>query len=146
MKYRKFTKYEKQAMNKTKLANAQLGSGIYMFQNRNTGTFTLPRPTKSGIRQVGGRAKFEGDSYYLSLVPTDLILVEVIKTPEQEKLEMEQKLILDQPEKVTVHGKVEHVVMQPEVKKIPLDEANNAPKPDVLLNETPGDDGFVFLT
>ena len=52
---------------------------------------------------------------------------------------LEQKLILDQPDRVTNEGTVENVVQQQPKKKVKQNESRQ-PKPaqpDVLLNEDP---------
>jgi hypothetical protein len=151
MKYRKFNKYEKKANQHQHLVDSLKGSGKYRYQNSsNNAELTLPRPTASGLRKVGPGAKFLGDDYYMQLVRTgELRLIEVLQTPEQEKAVMDQeKLILEQPETVTVAGPVEQVVVQkspPRAK--PLRETQSAPSPEApaLLNEGPADDGFIIV-
>lgn len=145
MKYRKFTKYEAKEVRKEQLANAMHGEGLYLFKNSLNAELTLPRPTKSGKRTVGPKQEFQGDNYYMQLVQQGhLRLIKVLQTPEQERQIMEQKLILDQPDTVTTKGKVEHVVDE-ETPKAKLNEADNQPDSDVLLNEGPVDGGFVIL-
>jgi hypothetical protein len=56
----------------------------------------------------------------------------------------EQKLLLDQPERVTTKGKTEHVVDKT-TSKVKLNETDNQPQEPVLLNESPSDDGFLVL-
>jgi hypothetical protein len=56
----------------------------------------------------------------------------------------EQKLLLDQPDRVTNKGKTEHVVDK-STGKVKLNETGNQPQEPVLLNESPSDDGFVVL-
>jgi hypothetical protein len=86
----------------------------------------------------------------MQLVRTGYLrLIEVLQTPEQEKevkLLEEQKLILDQPDRVTTRGKVEQVVEKKGSKqKLHESKASNQ-APDILLNETPGDNGFVVIS
>ncbi len=151
MKYRKFNKYEKKEIRSQVLANALHGEGMYLFENNTKADLTLPRPTKSGLRSVGPKQQFQGDNYYMQMVKQGhLRLIKVLQTPEQERalqeatMQQDDKLILDQPDTIKEHGKVEHIVN----KNVParqLDEGDNQPQPDVLLNEGPVDDGFVIV-
>jgi hypothetical protein len=151
MKYKKFNKYEKKEIQHQVLANALHGEGMYLFRNNTKADLGLPRPTRSGIRSVGPGKEFQGDNYYMQLVKQGhLRLVKVLQTPEEERaselnegVKMTEKLILDQPDIITEHGKIEHLVE----KNIPvrqLDENGNQSQPDVLLNESP-DSGFVIV-
>ena len=155
MKYRKFTRHEKKVMQAQMLEEALHGEGLYLYANNTDADITLPRPTKSGCREVAARAQFQGDNYYMQMVREGhLRLVKVLQTPEQQQalregVEMQQqqqpeKLILDQPEIVTEHGEVEHVINQ-NTPLQKLDEGDGQPKPDVLLNEAPVDDAFVIV-
>tara|TARA_Y100000034_G_C6800987_1_gene359269 strand:+ start:231 stop:689 length:459 start_codon:yes stop_codon:yes gene_type:complete len=151
MKYRKFTKHEKKVLQAAHVEEALKGEGLYLFENNTNADLTLPRPTKSGCRAVGPKpAQFQGDDYYMQLVRQGhLRLIKVLQTPEQERAvnegNMEQeKLILDQPDIVTEQGEIEHVInTNTPIQK--LDEGDDQPKPDVLLNEAPVDDGFVIV-
>ena len=150
MKYRKFNKYEKKEIQHQVLANALHGEGMYLFENNTKADLGLPRPTRSGIRSVGPKQQFQGDNYYMQMVKAGhLRLIKVLQTPEEERAAelnevnmKEQKLILDQPDTITEHGKIEHVVPNTPVR--PMNEGGNQPQPDVLLNESP-DDGFVIV-
>jgi hypothetical protein len=62
----------------------------------------------------------------------------------EDKNMSEQKLLLDQPERVTTKGKTEHVVDR-STGKVKLNETGNQTQEPVLLNESPSDDGFVVL-
>jgi hypothetical protein len=142
---------------------------------------TLPRPTHSGVRKVEPNGEFQGDDYYMQMVKTgDLRLVEVLQTAEQEKevlaqeallqegvvkeetqlasmanpkggIMSEQKLIVEQPNRVTTKGTTEQVVQGTAPKKAPTKkplkeaEEKKAQPADVLLNESPVDDGFVIV-
>lgn len=150
MKYAKYNRYEKKQIQSENLARAMSGEGLYLFENHTKADLSLPRPTKSGIRSVGPGKQFQGDDYYMQLVRNGhLRLIKVLQTPEQERALTEatmqqEKLILDQPDQITEHGKVEHVVEKnTPVRK--LDEAGNQKAPDVLLNEDPVDGGFVIV-
>ena len=73
------------------------------------------------------------------LVPQEAILVRTIISPQQEREQKmkEEKLLLDQPEKVTVEGTVEQVVKNP-VKKLNETPVVD-PSQEVLLTEDPMD-------
>jgi hypothetical protein len=148
MKYRKFNKYEKKEVRAETMRTVQQGAGLYLFENRLNGDLTLPRPTKSGVRIVGPKQQFQGDNYYMQMVRTgELRLIKELVSPErqQEQLMEEQKLILDQPERVTNKGQTEHVVDNSTPRQ-KLNERNDEDQPDVLLNESPADDGFIIVT
>lgn len=150
MKYQKFSKLEKKEHKQHAVAEALSGAGTYLFVNNTNADIKLPRATKSGLREIGPRAQFQGDDYYMQMVRTgELRLVKVLQTPEQElqtnlqEQNMSDKLILDQPDTITQHGKVEHVVA-PSPRQ-PLHEAGGQTPPPVLLNEGPVDNGFVIV-
>lgn len=171
MKYKKFNKFEKKEVRRAIIAEALAGGGKYLYQNSSkVAELTLPRPTASGLRKVPADGKFQGDDYYMQMVKSgDLRLIEVMQTAEQEVaakneetrllteatasnvkggVMTEQKLIVEQPEKVTSKGTVEHVVegTTPPKKKKPLRETEEKKvQPDILLNESLGDDGFVIV-
>jgi len=146
-------RYERRQLHAAKLKNNMSGSGLYVFENNTDGDLSLPKPTSSGLRTIGPRKRFQGDSYFLKLVgsPMNLLrLVEEIqpKLTTQETAEKIQreanmstdKLILDQPDTITTKGKVEHVVdTDTPVQK--LHDANDpvATTPEVLLTENPLD-------
>lgn len=149
----RFTNEELRAFQQVKVEEALKGEGLYVFRNNTSGDFKLPRPTKSGQTEVAFGKTFQGDSYYLKLVPRQLRLVKVIEEPKKESTEvdatytiteevkMEEKLILDQPSTVTNKGTVEQVVAKPETK---LSEAkNNEPPVDTLLTDAA--DGFTIV-
>jgi hypothetical protein len=79
-----------------------------------------------------------------------LRLVKEIQSPQQQKqineeVNMEQKLILDQPDTVTEKGKVEHVIPTPEKQINEQKGEKKEKKPDILLNEGPVEGGFVIV-
>lgn len=152
MKYRKFNKYEKKEVQAQQLANALHGEGLYLFRNNTNADLALPRPTKSGLRSVGPKQEFQGDSYYMQLVRGGFLrLVKEIQSPEQQKavseVKVEEKLLLDQPATVTQAGTVEHVVNKPAAPAQKLNEqkGKQQPQQDVLLNEGPVEGGFVIV-
>lgn len=158
MRYnKKFNKYERKEIRSEYIKQMTAGSGLYLYENSSAGaTLSLPRPTKSGIRVIGPKQQFQGDDYYMQLVRAgQLRLIKCIQTPEEEQAAQlaltegvepmdEERLILDQPEIITEQGRVEHQVSR----KTPLQDLNedkNGKKPDVLINETPVNDGFMIL-
>ncbi len=151
MKYRKFNRYERAEVRAEQIQNALHGEGIYLYQNNTNADLSLPRPTRSGLRSVGPREQFQGDNYYMQLVKAGLCrLIKEIQSPTQqlaainEATNMEQKLILDQPDVITEQGRIEHVVH----KTTPVQKMNEAGKqeqPNVLINEQSIDDGFVIV-
>jgi hypothetical protein len=143
----KLNRMERRLANKEKLANKLSGKGVYVYENNTAGDLKLPKPTASGVREIGPKKRFQGDSYYMQLVgpPMNLLrLVEVI-SPEnpadkpKENAMSGEKLILDQPDTITTRGKVEHFVDDTLPKAQPLNDANDPAKPaaEVLLNEQP---------
>lgn len=153
MKYRKFNKFEKKEVRAQMLQNALAGEGLYLFRNSTNSDLSLPRPTSSGLRVIGPMAEFQGDNYYMQMVKTGLLrLVKELQSPENQRMALEektmneQKLILDQPDMITEHGKVEHVVAgQKPQQKLNETKKDKQPQPDVLLNEAPVEAGFVIV-
>ena len=156
MKYRKFNKYERKENNRNQVQKAMHGEGLYLYENNTNADMTLPKPTNSGLRSVGPRQQFQGDNYYMSMVKVGhLRLIKELQSPAQERtandavineetiMEQQEKLILDQPETVTEQGQIEHV--QSPTTAQPLNESGDQPKKDVLINESPVDDGFVIV-
>lgn len=161
---RKFNKYERKQHQTERLKKALEGHGMYLFENNSSADLTLPRPTKSGRRVIGPREQFQGDDYYMSMVRSNFLrLIEVIQTPQQEEqaeqallqkqeeaVNQPEKLILDQPDVITEQGKVEHVAAQQPLGQPPQQPLNEGPgqpqkQPDVLINESPCDGGFVIV-
>lgn len=152
MKYRKFNRYEKKEIRHQQITDAMSGAGLYLYENNSDADLTLPRPTKSGTRSVRARQQFQGDNYFMQLVRQGhLRLIQELQSPQQEQEQLllkenmeNQKLICDQPDIVTEQGKVEHVVnTSTPVQK--LQEGKNDKPVDVLLNESPVEDGFVIV-
>jgi hypothetical protein len=64
MKPRKFNKYERKEIRERKLRNDMVGTGLYIYENNTGGDLTLPKPTATGLRRIGPKERFQGDSYY----------------------------------------------------------------------------------
>jgi hypothetical protein len=136
---KRITRLEAIERNKEIVKQRQQGEGLYVFKNRTQGTLFLSKPTATGKRTVEPNETWEGDDYYLkTMVPREAIVVSVLKQPnqpEENQAMNEEKLILDQPDKVTSEGKIEHVV----AKNKPINEnmPANPSQTEVLLTEDP---------
>lgn len=143
MNRRMSEKFEKRATRDMLRQQALAGSGLYLFQNNTNADLYLPKPGNNGSSLLLKGRTFEGDSYFFSLVRTNqlkLIKELEITPPQEEPVMTEQKLILDQPDRVTNEGAVEHVLSNPQpIKKKTKNESRSNPKaePDVLLTEDP---------
>lgn len=138
---KKSNKYERTEQKRKLVEYHQGGTGIYRFRNRSSvASLELPKPSLDGKKWIQPNGTWEGDSYFLSMVPKDAILVEAISVGDANKeSRMPEKLILDQPDTVTVVGKVEQTVVQDELslnETNPKEEDNNSLK-EKLLTEDP---------
>lgn len=89
----------------------QAGTGMYLFRNRSkVASLELPKVSSDGKKWVDPQGTWKGDSYFLSMVPKDAVLVESLCEEKKEEIKMAEKLILDQPDQVTTAGRVEHTV------------------------------------
>lgn len=153
MKYNKMNRLEKKTNEKLKREDALHGDGLFVFQNNTKGTLDLPKATASGKKRLEEGEQFQGDSYFMRLVPTMLRYIREIVPAggpknnalvELKENTMPEKLILDQPDRVTNQGTVENVLAEP--KKQPLNESQpKQPQPDVLLTEDPMDGVEIIL-
>lgn len=162
MKYNKMNRFERKANQKLKLKEALQGEGVYVYENNTRGDLDLPKPTASGKKSLKVGEQFQGDNYYMRYVPTMLRYIRCIvpagqpeaaaalpAAPAQQLNEgttmSEQKLILNQPDRVTNRGKVEHVVSQPQQQLNEGQPKKDAPTPEVLINEDPMDGVEIIL-
>jgi len=84
---RHMTNLENKEFKKQHLAEVQAGSGIYVYENNTKGTLLLPKPTRTGKKEiepvnprVKGSGRFQGDDYYMNLVKSNMLkLVETIQ-------------------------------------------------------------------
>lgn len=131
---KKVTKLERAQQKKQTLDYYQKGTGLYLFRNRNaSASLELPKASKDGKKWVEPNGTWEGDSYFLSMVPKEAVLVKTL-AEENKEVKVENKLILDQPEQVTRTGKVEHKIPD----DLPLNEADpNELEKEKLLTEDP---------
>jgi len=145
----RLTKQERREAQLEKVKQAFSGTGRFIYKNCTKGTLGLPKPAMNGSRQIAPGAEFEGDSYFMQFTkPPDniLIFVRVLEssTPEPvltEGVNMENKLILDQPSTVTSEGTVEHVVANQTINEA----SPEASQKDVLLNENPLDGVEIII-
>lgn len=148
MKPYKMNRLEKKTNQALKREDALRGSGLFVYKNNTKGTLNLPKATASGKKDLAEGEEFQGDSYYMQLVPTMLRYIRCI-TPadnatqtgtaltELRESTMSEKLILDQPDRVTNQGTVEHVVAEPKQKLHENSPKSQPQKQDVLLTEDP---------
>ena len=131
----KVTKIERAQNKKKILEYYQNGTGLYLFRNRNSASLELPKVSKDGKKWVEPNGTWEGDSYFLSMVPREAVVVRTISEPDNKEVKLENKLILDQPDQVTSAGKVEHKVSE----GLPLNEVDpqDADGSEKLLTEDP---------
>lgn len=143
---KKVNRLERAQQKKQALEYYQNGTGLYLFRNRSSfASLDLPKVSKDGKKWVQPNETWEGDSYYLSMVPKEAVMVRVIEEPgsnelinENKENKVEEKLILDQPDQVTNTGKVEHSVEDdlPLTETKPQKEEKSKSK-DKLLTEDP---------
>lgn len=148
---RKKTKRERMMERRRSIETFQHGEGLYLYRNRSkAATLILPKKSTDGRKTIGPDECFEGDSYFMKMVPKEIKLVKVITSPNEETRSKmtEEKLILDQPDQVTQEGTVEHVVETPVViplnEEAPVDEKKKK-NAEVLLTEDPMD-GIEILS
>jgi hypothetical protein len=155
---KRVSKYERIANQKKIKEFHERGKGLFLFRNKSKeATLSLPKVAADGkTRMVGpanpnvpGSGEWEGDSYFMTLVPRDAILVRTIRAPDAEKIgeqrQMNEKLILDQPETVTTEGAVEQVTVTDQSINETSEEGTEKSKKDVLLTEDPLD-GVTIIT
>ena len=115
----------------------QAGTGMYVFRNRSSvASLELPKPSADGKRWVEPGQTWRGDSYYMSMVPREAILVESLGETKKEEAKMEERLILDQPEQITSAGKVEHEATDEMPKVVESSPKENRSK-ERLITEDP---------
>lgn len=108
---KKVTRLDRADQKRKAVEYHQAGTGMYLFRNRSSvASLELPKVSADGKRWVEPGQTWKGDSYYLSMVPREAVLVESLCQDKKEEAKMEEKLILDQPEQVTAAGRVEHTV------------------------------------
>jgi hypothetical protein len=115
----------------------QAGTGMYVFRNRSSvASLELPKPSADGKRWIEPGQTWKGDSYYMSMVPREAILVESLGDTKKEETKMEERLILDQPEQITSAGKVEHEAAD-ELPKVVESSPEECKSKERLITEDP---------
>jgi len=130
-------KLERAGQKRSAIAYHQAGTGMYLFKNRSpVASLELPKPSADGKKWVEPGQTWKGDSYFLSMVPKEAILVESLTDQHKEESKMPEKLILDQPDQITSSGKVEHSVAQDD---LPINEVvpQESKAKERLLTEDP---------
>lgn len=146
---RKRNRLERMGDRQKQLDWAFKGTGKFVFRNHRKCSLMLPKPAvkEDGqkITEVPYNGTFVGDDYFMAMVKrNECVLVRTLEPtirPDQPKTEatiMQEKLILDQPERVTTAGKTEQVVVGKTTKINEVVPAS-APGSDVLMNEDPLD-------
>lgn len=132
---KKTNKIERAEQKRMAVEYHQAGTGMYLFRNRSkVASLELPKVSADGKRWVDPQGTWKGDSYFMSMVPKDAVLVESLENKEETK--MPEKLILDQPDQVTTAGRVEHTVATEETAVNESTPQENKTK-DRLITEDP---------
>ena len=85
----KVTKIERAQNKKKILEYYQNGTGLYLFRNRNSASLELPKVSKDGKKWVEPNGTWEGDSYFLSMVPREAVVVRTISEPDNKEVKLE---------------------------------------------------------
>jgi hypothetical protein len=146
------------------------GTHLYTFENHRNHDLSLPRRSYDGKTLIPPRGQFKGDEYFLMLqksgqirlvssepfVKPQPVVAAQVQQPVVEKVEVikenlqentMEKLILDQPDRVTVQGHSEQVACNQPKQINDASEVNAKAKQsgEVLLTENPLD-GVDIIT
>lgn len=141
-------KKQRSDLQKIKISSNLSGSGLFLFKNKTNASLQLPKKSSDNKVWVEPNQTWEGDSFFLKMIPREAILIKTIKDPNEEKKEenkmSEEKLILDQPEQITSEGTVEHIVSSEQVpmnettsKRKRKQKTESKNKEETLLTENP---------
>jgi hypothetical protein len=72
------------------------GSGLYVYENNTDADLSLPRTTKTGLKNIGPRQRFEGDSYYLKFISPPINLLKLIEIKEEAGANKEENVKVDE--------------------------------------------------
>jgi hypothetical protein len=134
---RKANKLERAEQKRKAVEYHQAGTGMYLFRNRSSvASLDLPKVSADGKKWIGPGQTWKGDSYFMSMVPREAVLVESLCENNKEETKVEEKLILDQPEQITSSGKVEHGVSDDLPKVVESSPKESKPK-ERLITEDP---------
>jgi hypothetical protein len=141
---KKLNRYEKEAHRQEKMSTALQGHGMYIFENISNGDLWLPKPDANGSKgPVPPGGKWKGDDYFHQLVKNrDAKISEILISPQvQQEQIMQEKLLVDQPDRVTDEGVVEQILP-----KQTLNEVSPPPTSgEKLINEDPLDGVSILL-
>lgn len=88
-KQRRMTRIESAGVRKEIVAHRQHGDGLYEYRNRTKGDLKLPKQVSKGTFNPDGsvppNGTWEGDSYFMFMVPGDASLVRTIIDPNPKK-------------------------------------------------------------
>jgi hypothetical protein len=138
-KKKKMSALEKKELRRQHLAHALNGDGAYIFENITKGDLWLPKPSFDGSKgPIPSKGRWKGDSYFIGLVKSgDARIIETCgsKPTESQEKNMQERLLVDQPDRLTVEGVVEQIVKSDH----PLNEGEPIPDPknSILINEDP---------
>ena len=134
---RKSNKLERADQKRKAVEYHQAGTGMYLFRNRSAvASLDLPKVSADGKKWVGPGQTWKGDSYFMSMVPREAVLVESLCENNKEETKVEERLILDQPEQITSAGKVEHEVAD-ELPKVVESSPKAGKSKERLITEDP---------
>ena len=143
-KQQKADKYTLREMKRKKREDALKGDGEYLFVNNTRGELTLEKnaiksPIPTSPRLIPQGQTFVGDIYFLNMMKTgEIRLIEVLKPASSERTGiMENKLILDQPNRFTGQGQTEHVAPVDAPKPLIENKPTAQPPVDKLITEDP---------
>jgi hypothetical protein len=141
---RRITRIQKKAEQRQQMQYVLHGDGEYVFRNHRKSSLLLPKPARDingqAIKEVGPGQEFVGDSYFRQMVRNgEATEVRTIREPQQPKAEtkenpVSEKLILDQPERVTTAGTTEQVL----VSERETDCCGGKCKPKKINEQIPG--------
>jgi hypothetical protein len=134
---RKANKLERIEQKRKAVEYHQAGTGMYLFRNRSAvASLDLPKVSADGKKWIGPGQTWKGDSYFMSMVPREAVLVESLCENNKEETKVEERLILDQPEQITSAGKVEHEVSD-ELPKVVESSPKAGKSKERLITEDP---------
>lgn len=126
------------------------GKGEYIYKNNTKGTLILSKESLDGKKNIPIGGTWRGDDHYMYLFKSnDALLIETISdSNNQKESNMENKLILDQPETFTTKGAVEQVeIGKDSVAKLNevVPNENLEDEKEKLINEDPMDGIQIIL-
>lgn len=135
---KKPSKLERNDLKRKAVEYHQAGTGMYVFRNRSkVASLELPKASADGKKWVEPGQTWKGDSYFLSMVPREAVIVESLCEKNKEESKLEEKLILDQPDQVTSSGKIEHEINQNDLPVVETAPAETVKSKDTLITEDP---------